>query len=101
MRDGFLSPENVTRGRNATRVTAVLPAAFFPMTPSASSKYSSTRKPLSAAIDRNHSMWQLEIEATKASSGSTAASTENGSRTTCGDDDAGTSTPPSKRQVCP
>jgi hypothetical protein len=62
------------RGRNVTRVTAVLPAAFLPMTPSASSAYRSTRKPPAAAIDRNQSMWQLAIEATKASSGSTAAS---------------------------
>src|SRR5207237_445919 len=52
-----------------------------------------------AASDRNHSSWQLESAATSASSGSTAASTDNGTRTTCGEDDAGTSTPPSKRQV--
>src|SRR3977135_1054017 len=43
-------------------------------------------------------MWQLESAATSASSGSTAASTDNGTRTTCGEEDAGTSRPPSKRQ---
>ena len=46
-------------------------------------------------------MWQLDSEATKASSGSTAAATDIGSGTTCGDADAGTSTPPSKRQRWP
>ena len=46
-------------------------------------------------------MWQLESEATNASSGSTAASTDIGMRTTFGEEDAGTSMPPSKRHVCP
>ena len=32
-------------------------------------------------------MWQLDSEATKASSGSTAAATDIGSGTTCGDDE--------------
>ena len=45
-------------------------------------------------------MWQLDSEATKASSGSTAASTDIGTRTTCGEAEAGTSSPPSKCQVC-
>jgi hypothetical protein len=36
----------------------------------------------------------------KASSGSTAASTDMGTGTTCGEDDAGTSTPPSNCQEC-
>jgi len=45
-------------------------------------------------------MWQLESAATSASSGSTAASTDSGTRTTCGEEDAGTSIPPSKRQEC-
>ncbi|BCR22963.1 hypothetical protein KAM426_04900 [Aquipseudomonas alcaligenes] len=44
-------------------------------------------------------MWQLDNEATKASSGSTAATSEQGNGTTCGEDDAGTSTPPSNRQT--
>lgn len=42
-------------------------------------------------------MWQLEIEAMKASSGSTAAGSDQGRGTTWGEDDAGTSRPPSKR----
>jgi len=46
-------------------------------------------------------MWQLDSEATKASSGSTAASTDIGTRTTLGEEEAGTSMPPSKRQVWP
>ena len=46
-------------------------------------------------------MWQEETEATNASSGSTASSIENGTRTACGDDDAGTSIPPSNDHVCP
>ena len=45
-------------------------------------------------------MWQLASEATKASSGSTAAALDIGNGTTCGELDAGTSTPPSKRQTC-
>ncbi len=44
-------------------------------------------------------MWQLDSAATNASSGSTAASTEKGSRTECGEEEAGTSIPPSNRQV--
>src|SRR5436305_1868165 len=45
-------------------------------------------------------MWQLEPEATKASSGSTAAALENGAGTTAGEAEAGTTCPPSKLQVC-
>src|SRR5690349_12397491 len=45
-------------------------------------------------------MWQLDIDATNASSGSTAFAFENGAGTTDGDEDAGTVTPPSKVQVC-
>ena len=44
-------------------------------------------------------MWQEESEATNASSGSMAASTDMGSGTTAGEADAGTSMPPSKRQT--
>jgi hypothetical protein len=52
-----------------------------------------------AAIDRNQSMWQLASDATNASSGSTARDSEYGSGTTLGDDDAGTSMPPSNAQT--
>jgi hypothetical protein len=45
-------------------------------------------------------MWQLESDATNASSGSTALAFENGGGTTDGEDEAGTVTPPSKVQVC-
>src|SRR6266436_5407559 len=45
-------------------------------------------------------MWQLAIEATKASSGSTWAGFEKGTGTTGGAGDAGTVTPPSKVHVC-
>src|SRR5262245_57240795 len=45
-------------------------------------------------------MWQLAIDATNASSGSTQAGFEYGGRTTCGEEDAGTVTPPSNDQVC-
>src|SRR3954447_7622893 len=45
-------------------------------------------------------MWQLDSEATNASSGSTLAGFDSGARTTAGDDDAGTVSPPSKLQVC-
>ena len=44
-------------------------------------------------------MWQLAMEATKASSGSTAAAEDIGNLTTCGEEEAGTSMPPSKCQV--
>src|SRR5262245_5514109 len=46
-------------------------------------------------------MWQLDSEATSASSGSTAAATDMGSGTTCGDAEAGTSIPPSNSQRWP
>src|SRR4029077_6161886 len=45
-------------------------------------------------------MWQLEIDATNASSGSMLAGLDRGTRTTAGDDDAGTVNPPSKLQPC-
>src|SRR2546421_5468248 len=45
-------------------------------------------------------MWQLEIDATKASSGSTLAGLEYGTGTTEGEGEAGTVKPPSKLQVC-
>jgi hypothetical protein len=45
-------------------------------------------------------MWQLDSAATSASSGSTPAGSEKGTRTTLGEDEAGTSAPPSKLQRC-
>src|ERR1051325_11497066 len=45
-------------------------------------------------------MWQLEIAATNASSGSTWAGLDHGAGTTEGDGDAGTVKPPSNVQVC-
>ena len=45
-------------------------------------------------------MWQLEIEATNASSGSTWAGFDHGFGTDDGAGDAGTTTPPSKAQLC-
>ena len=45
-------------------------------------------------------MWQLDSDATNASSGSTAAGSEPGTGTTWGDDDPATTAPPSKRQRC-
>ena len=45
-------------------------------------------------------MWQLDSEATNASSGSTAVGSDCGAGTTCGDDEPGTTAPPSKRQRC-
>src|SRR5260370_42384155 len=45
-------------------------------------------------------MWQLEIAATNASSGSTCAGFEYGTGTTDGDGEAGTVRPPSNVQVC-
>src|SRR5882757_7901656 len=45
-------------------------------------------------------MWQLDREATSASSGSTPAGFDSGSGTAAGDDDAITDWPPSKDQVC-
>src|SRR2546423_13526604 len=46
------------------------------------------------------SMWQLDSDATKASSGSMLAGFEYGAGTTDGDDEAGTERPPSNVQVC-
>jgi hypothetical protein len=45
-------------------------------------------------------MWQLEIAATNASSGSTAAGLDQGAGTTDGEAEPGTVVPPSKAQVC-
>ena len=45
-------------------------------------------------------MWQLDSEATNASSGSTAAASDSGSGTTCGELEAGTTAPPSKLHWC-
>jgi hypothetical protein len=45
-------------------------------------------------------MWQLESDATKASSGSTADSIEKGNGTICGEEEARTTAPPSKLQEC-
>src|SRR5262245_15233696 len=45
-------------------------------------------------------MWQLDTEATKASSGSTCAGFDQGAGTTEGEGDAATVRPPSKVQVC-
>src|SRR5215510_301468 len=58
------------------------------------------RNPRLAAIDRNQSMWQLEMAAMNASSGSTPAGSHIGSGTTCGDAEAGTDSPPSNVQTC-
>ena len=49
----------------------------------------STTKRFLAAMARNVSMWQLDIAATKASSGSTASSRDRGNGTTEGEADAG------------
>jgi len=57
-------------------------------------------KPLRLARNRYVSRWQLDSDATNASSGSIAAGSDNGTGTAWGDDDAGTSTPPSKVQRC-
>jgi hypothetical protein len=43
-------------------------------------------------------MWQEEAEAISASSGSTPAGFEKGGGTTCGEGEAATFAPPSKRQ---
>src|SRR5438552_13680100 len=58
------------------------------------------RKPAFFASHRKVSMWQLETEATRASSGSTAAALEYGAGTTAGEAEAGTTWPPSKLQLC-
>jgi hypothetical protein len=44
-------------------------------------------------------MWQLDREATIASSGSTAEASDRGTGTPAGDDDPGTTAPPSKVQL--
>jgi hypothetical protein len=64
------------------------------------STYASTTKPFLAASERNQSMWQLESDATNASSGSTAAGFDSGTLTALGDDDAATRTPPSNSHSC-
>ena len=58
------------------------------------------RVALLAASDRNHSMWQLEVAATSASSGSTPAGSDSGTGTDSGDDEAGTRAPPSNTHSC-
>jgi len=78
----------------------LVPASFVAITPVASSRYDSTASPASAAIGRSHSMWQPDSAATYASSGSTPAGSESGTRTTCGELDASTTAPPSKRHRC-
>jgi hypothetical protein len=45
-------------------------------------------------------MWQLDSDATNASSGSTPAGSEKGTLTTLGEDEAGTTAPPSNAQLC-
>src|SRR3954465_15477598 len=45
-------------------------------------------------------MWQLDADATSASSGSTASAADNGSGTTDGEDDALTVMPPSNDHSC-
>src|SRR5262245_45109689 len=45
-------------------------------------------------------MWQLEADATSASSGSTASAADSGSGTTDGEDEALTVTPPSNAHSC-
>src|SRR5262249_41873014 len=100
-RDGRRSPPTVTAGRRVTTVMAHLPASSLVSSPTASSRYSSITTPRWAAMLRNHSMWQLASAATNASSGSTAAGTDIGTGTTCGEEEAGTSTPPSNSQRWP
>ncbi|HEV8079989.1 MAG TPA: hypothetical protein VGP43_04705 [Chitinophagaceae bacterium] len=53
-----------------------------------------------AAIEKKNNIWQLEIAATKASSGSTADASDIGVGTTCGEEDAGIFVPPSNAHVC-
>src|SRR5512134_2020857 len=52
------------------------------------------------ARNRYVSMWQLEIDATNASSGSTQAGFEYGSGTAAGDAEAWMTIPPSNPHVC-
>src|SRR5215472_3632857 len=92
---GCLSPENLSRCRRVTRVMASLPSAFFSITPTASSMYSSSTNLFLHAMARNVSMWQLDREATNASSGST----NFGLPRYAGAADACISCPPSNFQV--
>jgi hypothetical protein len=55
---------------------------------------------LRLATKRNVSMWQLESEATNASSGSMYDGFDMGVGTTAGDDDAWIVMPPSSVHVC-
>ena len=48
-------------------------------------------------MSRNHSRWQLDKDATNASSGSTADASDIGKGTTCGDDDP--ATPPDRNKL--
>src|SRR3954470_19786072 len=88
------------RGWSVILLIQGTPRSFLVISPTASSSYASTRKPAFFASHRKVSMWQLETEATKASSGSTAAALEYGAGTTAGDAEAGTTCPPSKLQLC-
>jgi len=45
-------------------------------------------------------MWQLDSDATNASSGSTPEGSEKGTLTTLGEDEAGTTAPPSNGHLC-
>src|SRR5262245_64988202 len=56
--------------------------------------------PPDAAYERKKSMWHEDSAATRASSGSTAAGFDSGTRTTEGELDAGTTVPPSNRHSC-
>src|SRR5438067_9598086 len=92
---GCLSPENLIFGCNSTRVIAIFPFSFFSMWPTASSVYSSRTNFFLQATARNVSMWQLESDATNASSGSVFA----GFPRYAGAADAVISWPPSNFQV--
>src|SRR3954464_3833170 len=56
--------------------------------------------PLRYATQRYVIIWQLEMDATNASSGSMFAGFEYGAGTAAGDEDAGTVRPPSNDHVC-
>src|ERR1043166_6300429 len=66
-------------GLSVTLETNNLPRSFLVMTPTAASSYLSTTKPAFAANPRKNSMWQLDSDATSASSGSTTSARESGS----------------------
>ena len=87
-------------GRNVTLLIHSRPSSVLASTPLARSSYDATTNPFRAANDRKNSMWQLDSAATNASSGSTPAGSERGTRTTCGDDEARTIAPPSNSHSC-